>query len=108
MIWGNWQLPKDFELSTNVDANYTQKFSNFSANNFTIWNASASKKFHKKEFELRLSVNDILNQNRGYDRNFNSNTFSETYRTTLKRFWMLSFIWNITKNNGGTTSAPAK
>lgn len=107
-IWGNWQLPKDFELSTNVDANYTQKFSNFSANNFTIWNASASKKFHKKEFELRLSVNDILNQNRGYDRNFNSNTFSETYRTTLKRFWMLSFIWNITKNNGGTTSAPAK
>lgn len=102
-IWGNWQLPKDFEISTNVDASYAQALPNFPANNYTIWNAAASKKFHKKEFELRLSVNDLLNQNRGYDRRLENNEFIESYRTTLKRFWLLSFIWNITKNN----AAPA-
>lgn len=104
-IWGNWQLPKDFELNTDVNAQYRQKDSRFPANNnYTIWNAALSKKFHKKEFELRFWVNDILDQNRGYNRNFNSNSFTETYRTTLRRFYMLTFIWNITKN-GSTPTA---
>lgn len=103
-VWGNWEMGKDFSINTDVDANYVQSDPRFSQNNnYTIWNASISKKFHKKEFEVRAGVNDILDQNRGYNRNFNSYSFTETYRTTLRRFWLVSFIWNITKNG----AAPA-
>jgi hypothetical protein len=45
-----------------------------------------------------LSVNDILDQNRGYQRNFDSYSFTESYYTTLRRFWMVSAVWNISKN----------
>jgi hypothetical protein len=48
--------------------------------------------------ELKLSVNDILDQNRGYDRNFDSYSFTETYYNTLRRFWLLTVTWNISKN----------
>lgn len=103
-IWGNVQLPGKIEIRTDVDANYVQKDPRFPANNsYTIWNGFLTKKIHKDEFEVRLSVYDILNQNRGYNRNFDSYRFAETYRTTLQRFWLVSFIWNITKNG---TSAP--
>ncbi|MBS1655410.1 MAG: hypothetical protein JSU05_11235, partial [Bacteroidetes bacterium] len=43
-------------------------------------------------------VNDILDQNRGYQRSFSSYSFSESYYTTLRRFWLVTFTWNISKN----------
>jgi len=102
---GNVQLPKNFEISTDLDATFRQKDPRFPTNNnYTIWNAFLSKKFYKNQFETRLSMYDILNQNRGYDRNFDSYQFRETYRNTLQRFWLLSFVWNITNNNSGTPS----
>ena len=105
-VWGNYKFPKDFEIGTDVDGSYRQRDPRFpDQNNFTIWNARASKKFHKKEFELAFNIYDILDQNRGYNRSFNSYRFTENYRTTLRRFWLVSFIWNITKK--GSTPAPA-
>ncbi|MBK6379673.1 MAG: hypothetical protein IPF72_08035 [Chitinophagaceae bacterium] len=48
--------------------------------------------------EASVSVNDILNENRGYDRTFNDYRFTETYYNTLKRFWMVTLTWNFSKN----------
>jgi len=63
------------------------------------WNAALVKRFFKgNDLEMKFSVSDILNQNRGYDRNFNSYSFTESYYNTLKRFWLLSLTWNISKN----------
>ncbi|GAB3027467.1 TonB-dependent receptor [Niabella terrae] len=105
-VWGNLQLPLDFEIRTELDANFVQKDPRFPANNNYInWNGFLSKKFYKKQFEARLSVYDLLDQNRGYNRNFSSYSFTETYRTTLQRFWLVSFVWNITKNGTGTPAA---
>ena len=104
-VWGNYQFPGDFEIGTDVNGSYREKDPRFpDQNNFTIWNARATKKFHKKEFELSLNVYDLLDENRGYDRNFDSYRFSETYRTTLRRFWLVSFIWNITKKGSAPTN----
>lgn len=104
-IWGNVQLPGKIEIRTDVDANYVQKDPRFPANNnYIIWNGFVTKKIYKNQFEVRLSIYDILNQNRGYNRNFGNYSFTETYRTTLQRFWLVSFVWNITKNG---TPAPA-
>lgn len=105
-IWGNVQLPLQFEIRTEVNASFVQNDPRFPANNnYTIWNGFLTKKIYKSQFEARLSVYDILNQNRGYNRNFSSYSFTETYKTTLQRFWLLSFVWNITKTGGATPVA---
>ncbi len=105
-FWGNVQLPLKFEIRTDLDANFVQKDARFPAdNNYVIWNGFLTKKIYKDQFEAKLSVYDILNQNRGYNRNFSSYSFTESYRTTLQRFWLISFVWNITKLN---TTAPSK
>lgn len=104
-IWGNVQLPLKFEIRTDLDATFTQKDPRFPANNsYVIWNGFLTKKIYKDKFEAKLSVYDILNQNRGYSRNFGSYSFTESYRTTLQRFWLVSLVWNITKNG----AAPSK
>ncbi len=103
-VWGNVQLPGKVEVRTDIDANYVQKDPRFPANNnYMIWNGFVTRKFYKNQFEARLSVYDILNQNRGYNRNFGRYSFTETYRTTLQRFWLVSFVWNITKNGTGNS-----
>jgi hypothetical protein len=92
-------LAKSFELSTDANLEIRQKDPRFPANNnFAKWNASATKRFAKDVLELKFGVYDILNQSRGYDRNFNSYSFTETSYTTLKRFWLLTLTWNISKN----------
>ncbi len=100
--WANAQinLPKKFEFSTNAGFEIRQKDPRFTQqNSFTTWNASIIKRFFKdNDLEVSLGLNDILNQNRGYQRNFNSYSFSESYFTTLRRFWLLTLTWNISKN----------
>jgi hypothetical protein len=57
----------------------------------------------ENKLELKLALFDILNQNRGYDRNFSSYSFTETYFNTLRRFWVLSATWNFNKNGKPST-----
>jgi hypothetical protein len=103
---GNYTLPGKNKLEVRSDVNFQmrQKDPRFPArNSFTTWNAFLVQRLHKNEFEIEFGVYDILNQNRGYNRDFNSFSFTETYYTTLKRLWMLSFTWNISKNGKPTT-----
>ncbi|WP_018626132.1 outer membrane beta-barrel protein [Niabella aurantiaca] len=105
-ISGRWTIVKNLDLSTDMDAYFQQKDPKYPGNNDYIkWNANLTKKFAKNKFEARAAVYDILNQSRSYNRNFSSSSFTESYRTVLKRFWMVSFIWNITKS--GSAPAPA-
>jgi len=98
-------LPKKFEVSTNANTQIRQKDPRFTQNNnFTTWNASLTKRFFKENaLEVSLGLFDILNQNRGYQRNFNSFSFTENYYTTLRRFWLLTLTWNISKNGKPAT-----
>jgi predicted adenine nucleotide alpha hydrolase (AANH) superfamily ATPase len=50
------------------------------------------------QWETKLYVNDILNQNLGISRNVNSNFISETTNQTIQRYFLLSLIWNFNKN----------
>ena len=97
---GTVTLPKNFELATNFNIQIRQKDPRFPDNNsFTTWNASITRRMLKDNaLEIKFSVNDILGQNRGYNRNFNSYSFTETYYNTLKRFWLLTVTWNLSKN----------
>lgn len=93
-------LPKNFEIQSDANMQIRQKDPRFTQdNNFTTWNASLVKRLLKdNQLELKIGVYDILNQNRGYGRNFNSYSFNESYYTTLRRFWLFTVTWNISKN----------
>lgn len=96
---GSVTLPGKFEVGTDINFESRQKDPRFPANNnFTTWNSYVTKRVMKNELELKLGVYDILNQNRGYNRSFNSYSFTETYYNTLKRYWLLTVTWNISKN----------
>ena len=52
----------------------------------------------KNKLEAGFSVNDLLNQNRGFRRDFTSSSFTETYYNTLRRYWMVTVTWNFSSN----------
>ncbi|MBS1621514.1 MAG: TonB-dependent receptor family protein [Bacteroidetes bacterium] len=93
-------LPLKFEIRTDVNVNLRQKDPRFTQNsNYSNWNASIVKRLLKSNaLEMKFEVNDILNQNKGYNQNFSSYSFTESYYTTLHRYWLLTLTWNITKN----------
>jgi len=63
-----------------------------------------TKRFFKgNDLEVKFGVYDILNQNRGFSRSFSSYSFTESYYTTLRRFWLLTLTWNISKNGKPAT-----
>lgn len=97
---GSVTLKGKIEIGSNISTQLRQKDPRFPANNnYTIWNANIIKRFLKDDkLEIKLSINDILDQNRGYQRNFDSYSFTETYNLTLRRFWLVTAIWNISKN----------
>jgi hypothetical protein len=96
---GELTLFKTIRIGTDANMQYRQKDPRFPADNsFMTWNGNITKGFFKNELELRFAVYDILNQNRGYQRNFSSYSFTETYYNTLRRFWQLSMTWNFSKN----------
>src|SRR4030095_10881123 len=102
---GRFTLPHNFEFSTDAEFQAREKDPRFTTrSNYTRWNASITKRMLKENrLELNLGVYDILDQNKGYERNFNSYSFTETYYLTLRRFWLLTVTWNIAKNGKPAT-----
>lgn len=94
-------LPKAIEIANTFDAQFRQKDARFPTNNnFVFWNANIEKKFKDNTYAIRFTVNDILNQRNGYNRNFGSSSFTETYDVVLRRHYLLGFVWNFSKMNG--------
>ena len=96
---GNVTLPKKFEIGTSMNYQMRKKDPRFPANNnFATWDANLVKRVMKNELEFKFSVSDILKQSRGYNRSFNSYSFTESYYNTLTRYWLFTVTWNISKN----------
>jgi hypothetical protein len=100
---GEVQLPWKMELNSSATFFYRQKTNVFDGDlNAIKWNAYLGKKFWKnKSGEIRLSVFDILDQSIGVQRNASSNFISENSYNTIRRYWLISFTWNFTKNPMG-------
>lgn len=107
---GSVYFKNKLSISTNANFNYRQKDPRFPQNNnYTKWNADIKKYVYKKELSVKLGINDILNQGRGYERNFSTYKFTESYFNTLKRYWLLTLTWEFTHNKKivAGTAAPA-
>ncbi|KQS41935.1 outer membrane beta-barrel family protein [Pedobacter sp. Leaf194] len=101
-FYGNVKLPAKLEIGTDVQYEFRGKTQRFNETfERVLWNASIIKKFFKAEnLKLLLSVNDILNQNVGFDRSASNSNISQTSYTTIKRYFMFSVIWDFTKMGG--------
>lgn len=100
-------LPLKFQIHADGDYNIRQKTVVFqSNNNVFLLNAWVGKKFMKNDaLLLKVSGNDILNQNIGFNRSVYSNTISQNTYTTIRRFFLLSLVWNFNKAG---TKAPGQ
>ena len=92
----NWSINSDYQFISRPPT--AQVNSNL---NTQLWNVRLQRSLHKDEFTLYLKIHDILDQNIGIERNFNSNTYTEERNDRLKRYWLLGFVWNF-KNKGAT------
>ena len=99
-LYGVVFLPWKMQLNTDILYSIRQKTDAFDRNNNVFkWNAYLDKKFLKKDAAtIRLLANDILNQNLGFQRNVNSNFISERTYNSIRRYFMLSLIYNFNKN----------
>ncbi len=94
----SWQLPKGFFLATDFNYRINNQYSTDFNSNVLLWNAAISKQMlHFNRGELKLSANDILNQNIGINRTTNQNYIEDSRVITLRRFFLLSFTYNLTK-----------
>jgi hypothetical protein len=101
----DWDLPKQFVFSSNFIYTINDQLSSGFNARVPIWNASISKQFMKyNRGEVKLAATDLLNRNLGISRNTSQNYIEDKEVNTLRRFFLLSFTYSLTKsglNNGG-------
>jgi len=102
----DWEMPKKFFFST--EFNYTinsQRAGGFN-NKLPIWDASLSRQVLKyNRGELKFSARDLLNKNIGISRTSNQNYIEDARVLTLRRFFMLTFTYSLSKVGLNTAGA---
>lgn len=100
---GYIMLPGKLELSSDVNFDLRQRIAAFSQNtNLVIWNASITRKVLKdKSGKIGIMANDILDQNKGFNRIINSNFVSDTRYQRISQYFLLKFEWSFNKMPGG-------
>jgi hypothetical protein len=94
----DWELPKRFFFVTDFNYTVTNQYSTGFNARIPLWNASISKQLlHFNRGELKLSAKDILNKNVGINRSTSQNYIEDTRVNSLKRFFLLSFTYSLTK-----------
>ncbi|HEY9363032.1 MAG TPA: outer membrane beta-barrel protein [Chitinophagaceae bacterium] len=101
-------LPWKFELNNELQGSLQQKTALLDGNNnILLWNAYFGKKFLKNDKAIiKIIAHDILNQNTGYSRYISSNVIQETNYQSIARYFLLSFVWNFSKNPATSKAAP--
>jgi hypothetical protein len=104
----DWQLPKGFFISSNLNYSIYNYMSGFHTM-VPLWNASISKQMlHFNRGELKFAVNDILDKNVHINHNSNQNYIEDTRVNSLRRFFLLSFTYSLSKTALDKTSGGMK
>ncbi|MEP6746739.1 MAG: TonB-dependent receptor [Bacteroidota bacterium] len=105
----NIYFPKGFSFASDVDYTTRSGLSQGYDVSAVLWNAGIAKQvFKNKKGELRLQVYDILSQNIGISRNSNQNYIEDVSYNVLRRFFQLSFTYNISRFAGKNIAAPGR
>ncbi len=102
----DWQFARGFLLATDFNYRINNQYATDFNTKVPLWNASISKQvLHFNRGELKLSAKDLLNKNIGINRSANQNYIEDSRINSLRRFFLLSFTYNLTKtglsNEGG-------
>lgn len=97
-------FPKNFIVSTDGDFIANSGLASGYNQHYFLWNAGISKQMLKNNRgELKLSVYDILKQNRSISRSFGSNYIQDVQNSAVQRFFMLSFTYNLNRMGNRNT-----
>ncbi|MCG7855934.1 outer membrane beta-barrel protein [Flavihumibacter sediminis] len=93
----------DNELNNMLYRGLTAEFNQ----DYWLWNAAIGKKFLKdQKGDLRLSVFDLLKQNRSISRTVSSDGIEDNWTQVLQQYFMLTFSYRL--RNFGKAPAPAE
>src|SRR5450432_1621474 len=105
----NFYFSKGFSFASDVDYTTRSGLSQGYDVSAVLWNAGIAKQvFKNKKGEFRLQVYDILSQNIGISRNSNQNYIEDVSYNVLKRFFQLTFTYNISRFAGNNIAAPGR
>ncbi|MGV3529189.1 MAG: TonB-dependent receptor [Flavisolibacter sp.] len=94
-IFANWKFSWKLQLNTDCQIAYQQQLKGFSGNpNQIVWNATLSKEVVKNG-KISLVANDILNQNRGFNRSISTNFITENRFQRVGQYFFLQFEWSF-------------
>ena len=98
-------LPLSIILTTSVNYDFYRGYGDDFNRDMTLWNASLSKQiFKNKRGTIKLSIYDILKQNKNYSRTTTDNYMEDLHSNTLGQFAMISFMYRF--NSFGSGGVP--
>ena len=98
-------LPLSIILTSNIYYNFYRGYGDGYNRDMTMWNADLAKQvFKNKRGTIKLSIYDLLKQNKNYTRTTTDNYVEDVHSNTLGQFVMVSFMYRFNSFGGSQQS----